>query len=892
MLQMPSNLSKKFKKVLEPVSKHTLPNGLTILVRPTTTIPKVSSQLWYHVGSKDEGTGQKGLAHLIEHMIFKGTDRLSESDINTITHKLSGSCNAFTSYDYTGYLFDFPTQNWLYGLDIMADCMRNVTFKEELLYSELKAVIQELKMYKDHYVTSLAEAMMTSLFADHPYHYPIIGYKQDLWSLDRQELIRFYRHHYVPNNATLVVVGDVQPEKVFEKAQDYFGAIAPDTTYQRKIFYHNQDLIGSEVTLYREISQSYLMLGFVVPGLSNKSGYVLDVLTWLLGLGKGSRLHNKLIHEKDLATDVECFVYDLFDYSVFFIVVEPKELELMDQIIELVSQELHQCAKNGFTQAEFQRAIKKTESAYWHLLESNQKQAYELGRFFLATGDEHYLLNYLNHEKNLAERIQDILCNYLRPSIMCTGKVIPFQESERKYWLCVQEQSDQEDARVLQGKVREAVVEPPMVASTIEPASAQPFTYPRYSSSTLANGTQLFWYHNPNVPKIELVIEFAAKHYFDPQELQGISLFVSNLLSEGTKQHSAVELAQLLGSYGMTFTAWPGYVSLSMLSEDFEEGLSILHEILTESLFAPEAVERVRAKLIANLKSYWDEPTEFVTALVKKYIYKGHPYSKSAFGELEAIKKITREQILDWYQKTITPHGTAISIVGDIQPYPMPSIVENYFGKWQGKPKLSIEFPELKAPEPTFIAHPINRDQIVLCFADLSISRKADEYDALLLFDQIFGGGVLGSMSSKLFDLREQTGLFYTIQGSLIAGAEEEPGLVLIKTIVSIDRLEEAEHRIKQMVNGVIDAITQEELDQAKDALNNSLVDNFETNRKIAHAFLFLRKYDLSPDYFDKRAQRISSITLDQVKQAARNVLNPDRFTVVKIGRIAQEKAV
>ena len=173
------------------VSKKILENGLTVLVRSSHAVPKVSIQLWYNVGSKDEKTGEKGIAHLIEHMIFKGTKKLSESDINMITQKLSGVCNAFTSYDYTGYLFDFPSHHWQEALPIMADCMRNCTFKEEHLNSEMKAVIQELKMYRDNYSSSLIEHMISAIFNDHPYHYPIIGFKHDLWSLKSADLISF-----------------------------------------------------------------------------------------------------------------------------------------------------------------------------------------------------------------------------------------------------------------------------------------------------------------------------------------------------------------------------------------------------------------------------------------------------------------------------------------------------------------------------------------------------------------------------------------------------------------------------------------------------------------------------------------------------------------------------
>ena len=307
------------------VFKYKLDNGLTILVRPTKHVPKVSIQLWYGVGSKDEKTGEKGLAHLIEHMIFKGTKKLSESDINLITNKLSGTCNAFTSYDYTGYLFDFPSHHWHESLPIMADCMRGCTFKQEFLNSELKAVIQELKMYKDNFVSSLADEMITAIFADHPYHYPVIGYKHDLWNLSRDSLLNFYKKHYVPNNATLIVVGDVSEEDVLEKTKESFGKIQSNPDYKDESFYVRTDLISKSVTLCRDVKQPLALYAFTVPGSKEKRDYAMDVINCVLGLGKDSRLYKKLVDEHQLATNVETFVYDLFDRGVFFIFAQPRE---------------------------------------------------------------------------------------------------------------------------------------------------------------------------------------------------------------------------------------------------------------------------------------------------------------------------------------------------------------------------------------------------------------------------------------------------------------------------------------------------------------------------------------------------------------------------------------
>jgi zinc protease len=313
--------------VHQHVIKRVLDNGLTILIHESHEIPKVSFQIWYNVGSKDELLGEKGIAHLIEHMIFKGTDTLSESDINILVHKLSGSCNAFTSFDYTGYLFNFPTHHWREALPVVADCMTNCLFDDDMLNSEMKAVIQELKLYKDQYERSLMEEMIGMIFADHPYHYPIIGYKQNLWSVSGKDLLAFYKKHYKPNNATLVIVGDVDPDEVVELAEHYFGEIPKDPEYTKKEHFFHHDISSKSLTLYRDVAQPTLAYAFVVPGAVEKKDTALDILELVIGSGKSSRLYKKLVNEFSLVTDVSTDFWSLFDHSIFFIMLEPKKIE-------------------------------------------------------------------------------------------------------------------------------------------------------------------------------------------------------------------------------------------------------------------------------------------------------------------------------------------------------------------------------------------------------------------------------------------------------------------------------------------------------------------------------------------------------------------------------------
>lgn len=898
-IQIPSSqdiLCEKVKNMIlekkELVQKKVLKNGMTVLVRPMHNVPKVSLQLWYGVGSKDEKTGEKGIAHLIEHMIFKGTKKLSESDINTVSHKLSGSINAFTSFDYTGYLFNLPTHHWHEALPILADCMSNCTFKDDHLNSEMKAVIQELKMYRDDYQSSLIEEIIGSVFADHPYHYPIIGFKQDLWSVYGKDLMAFYKKHYAPNNATLVVVGDVDAQEVFRLAQDYFGAIEPNPDYKKETFFFNEDIVAKSVALYRDVQQPIVANVFVVPGVSERKEHIVEVASWILGAGKSSRLYKKIVDELKLATSLATFYYDLFDHALFFIMYEPKSSADIAKIEEVIQQEIASIIRDGLNDQELDRAIKKAQMKLYSILENTEKQAYDIGKYYTATGDENYIFNYLNvpHDQ-FKEEVVDLLKRYFRPCVMHSGKVLPLPESEKETWMALQKKSDDEDNRFLSARPRDSQVEGSSYADAVDVKEPGFFDFPKAKTLRLSNGMKVLYYDNKSgVPKINIIIEFKARPYYDSPEIPGLYNFVMSLLSEGTEKYSASELAEEIESRGMSFNAGPGSVSISMLSSDLERGLELLEEILAHPVFAEDEIEKVREQLIADVKNFWDEPSSFAGQLLRENIYKGHPYGKNLLGTEESIKKITRQDIVNFYKKMISPVDAKMALVGDLGAYDLKHILEESIGKWKGSEVKTEEFTQLSPTCSKDINYPINRDQVVLCYAGLSVDRRDPDYDKYLLFDQIFGAGVLGSMHSRLFKLREQSGLFYSINGTMIANADEDDGMMLVKTIVSLDRLEEAEKAIKDTINTVADTIKQEEFVEARHAIVNSLVNNFESNQGIARAFLFVDRFNFPTDFYDKRAEQLQHVDLASVKAAVKKLLKTDNLLTLRIGRV-EDKA-
>ncbi len=885
---IPTDSGGSMKSIHQHVIKRVLGNGLTILIRESHEIPKVSFQIWYNVGSKDELTGEKGIAHLIEHMIFKGTDTLSESDINILVHKLSGSCNAFTSHDFTGYQFSFPTHHWREAFPVVADCMTNCLFDDDMLNSEMKAVIQELKLYKDQYDRSLMEEMISMIFSEHPYHFPIIGYKQDLWSVAGKDLLAFYKKHYKPNNATLVIVGDVNPDEVVELANQYFGEIPKDPEYRKKENFFHRDIASKSLTLYREVAQPTLAYAFVVPGAVDKKDTALDIFEWALGKGKSSRLYKKLVNETQLVTSVSTGYWNLFDHGLFFIVMEPKNIKDASEIERIMLAELEDLAQNGMSADEFERGFKKTQMAFYSLLEASDDQAFAIGQAYLATGDENYVFTSLEQPEELLQaQIEELVRLYFRPAVMHKGFVLPLPQSEKDEWAVLQEESDKEDEAILSARIRDTEVGGPVYANTIEVQLPTQFHFPQPKTVHLSNGLKVLYHHNNMTPKINIIVELKARgSYFDPQDKQGLYGFMTDMMTEGTQNYSGEELADAIESHGMSLDVYPGGVALKMLKSDFVFGLELLKEVLTRATFPESEIEKVRDQLLTDIKQYWDEPRSFVGHLVREVIYKGHPYSKQGIGTEESITAITRQDLVDLYRKFISPSGAHIAIVGDLDDYDLQQELEKVLGDWQGSVVNDLDYPQLSPAPEQEINYPINRDQVVLCLAQLSIDRKDPLFDAYLLFDQIFGGGVLGSMSSRLFDLREQTGLFYTIRGSLIAGTDEQPGMFQVRTIVSVDRLAEAEKAIKNTIDTVVDTLTETDLEEAKAAVINTLVDNFVSNSDMARTFLYVDRFKFPADYFNNRAAQINKVTLDDMKRAVKNILASDKLITVRAGRV------
>lgn len=870
------------------VYKFTLKNGLTILVVPVKGASQVAAQIWYKVGSKDESFGERGMAHFIEHMVFKGTnDMLSEVDANLIGSKLSAYVNAGTWYDFTFYYFTLPLANWDKVLPVFADWMQNCRFKQEHMDSEVKAVIQELKMANDQYSRFLMWNLMSAIFDSHPYHYSVIGYKQDLWNLKRDTLLNFYKKHYVPQNATIVLVGDLDPQSAYEKVQEYFEDIPRGKTVDSVSTYQNEDVVAKKIVFYRDVEQAVGILAFVTPGMREKKSIVAaDILQTLLANGKSSRLYKKLVDEMSLVSEISASGSGTYDYDLFHITFKPVREQDFEKIKTIVVDEIENIIKHGVTDLELFRAMKNSQMIKQQKMEHVASLAQELGWNYLATESEEFLFESLEgKEKLLREEILQLLKKYFRASQCHEGRVCKVSAEDREYLSELQKNTAQIDGAILAEKERESVIEAPRYANSVSGEKVQKKEFAKPEIYTLSNGLEVLLCKTKAVDTVSCLLQLRADNSYTPDGYEGSLDLVYKMMTEGTKTYPELTLVEQIESHGMDFNVNPGVISCEMLACDTAKGLDFIRSMVQEATFNDSDFARVKEKQKTLITAFWDEPRNIRMQTAKDFLYKGHPYSKCLLGTEQTIQKIDRNYCFDLYKKLVSPFGARLVIVGNFNDKTIKQDVEQAFGSWIVQEVCKIEYPALSKKKSEQFCIEKNRDQVFMAFVGLSVSRLHPDYEALLVYDQILAGTSLPTMDTLLFRLREQTGLFYNAGGSIMLGADEEPGMIYIATMVAPDRVEEACSAFMNIFATSIDSVTDAEFDLAKENIITAFCNRYDTNAGKVATFNFLRKYDLPINYFEQRFESLRNLSKASMVLSVKKLLQSDALSCIKIGK-------
>ncbi len=858
-----------------PVEQHVLENGLTILLLPVKNSQNVSTQIWYNVGSKDEAEDEKGLAHWLEHMCLKGTEHMSETDVWAIATKLSGSANASTTADVTSYYLDLPVDYAYEALPVLADMMCNCTFKQDLLNAELQVVVAELKNGRDEHWRQIYDLTNRLLFADHPYSYPVLGHMTDLAKLSREKLFSFYKKHYIPNNAVLIIVGDIDPVKTLEQVEKEFGHIKPNWAYTKQEHAFTEDICSRTATLYREVKNPRVALAFKTPCLKDSNIFGMDVLKDVLVGGTGSRLHQKLVDQLHLCTFIGDNSEFKSDAGSFSFAVELTDISNLPAIVTHINAELEAIAQDGITELEFEVSAQKLISRFYNVRESNQEHAKWIATSYLATGNTQLLFEYGKEEYAfINEYIKEFTKQYLRPSVMHTSMILPLPEQEKKAWQRLQEQSNAQDAQLLKDKKRKTEVEPGKYVHTLSTKEPKIQQIAQPQEFILKNGLKVISIHNDTVPKIEVTLKLKANGWYESIDKAGLYNLVTRLLKEGTSDLSKVELTQKLNTLGINLNCSPGKIDMRILHKHAAESFKLLSDIVQHPAFNQQDFDTVKDQALNAYHDFWDTPRNLIWQLMHEQRWGKHAIN--TFGTPTTLEALTLDDVKTFYADHFTPQETTLVVVGDLSGLDLQEFIKTNFGNWEGPKVKDLASITQRTVAGQEIDHIIEREQVILAFEGPSVDQKHKDYDALSLFNQ--------SMWRKLFALRNQSGIAYWINGSVIHSAGKRPGTAYIMSQVSQTRCQEAEELFKETIGTLADSFTEDDLIIAQHAMINNINKQYATQRSTVDTLVTLNELELPFDYYAQRIEKIKTITAQEVRDATRQVLDVSKMNIFRVG--------
>ncbi|HSB09247.1 MAG TPA: pitrilysin family protein [Blastocatellia bacterium] len=370
------------------VQKLVLSNGLTVLAKELHDKPVVATMIWYRVGSRNEELGQTGKSHFLEHMLFKGTERYKKGEIDLITHVNGGANNAFTWLDFTGYYFTFAADRWPVALEIESDRMRNTTFAEEEFAAEKKVVEEELRIGLDGPWEALENEVWAAAFRQHPYHWPTVGWLDDLEAASGADMKAYYEKWYHPRNATLVIVGDFDAAEALQKVEELFGHIPPGPDAAPLKIAEPPQRGEKRLIVKKQSPVERLLIGYHAPAVAHPDSYALKIAEVLLSTGKSSRLYQRLVETDHSVTKADATYHDHVDPSLFYLQAELKPGVELSVVERAIYDEIERLKRADLSRADLEKAKRQIEASLVLSCEEPLQQALLLGQYETIAFDE------------------------------------------------------------------------------------------------------------------------------------------------------------------------------------------------------------------------------------------------------------------------------------------------------------------------------------------------------------------------------------------------------------------------------------------------------------------------------------------------------------------------
>lgn len=863
--------------ILNQTIEHTLENGLKVLFYTHAGTASATFMIWYKAGARNEKHGKTGLAHFLEHLSFKKTEFFENGQIVAEITRNGGLFNAYTSRDFTCYYENFASNKLELAMIIESQRMNKIIFDEDTREKEVGIILSELERSLDDPYKILEEEVRKIAYPHHPYRNPVIGIDEDIKSISLDDLNDYYKKFYVPNNATVVVVGNFDQNFALDLIKKHFGSIPPGEV-ENYIPPDSPQSKFKRITVKKEGTSSIIKLAYHIPPCNNEDIFPLIVLGETMNLGISSRIYQSLV-ETQIATDIDVNVEITKDPGLFTIVstlfphINPGRAE------RKIMNEINEFADGKFIdEYELKKTKRRIKSSFEFNKEGTFKLAYLLG-YYETVNSHKFIDNYVESiEKVTADDIKRVAGKYLIPSNCSAGYFIPTDKAAKK--------ASSGYDYVPHETINHIYTSPPILINEKD------FIAPvEFSKKILDNGIKILVSENKTSDTVKLFGTINAGNLYSATVNPVMPVMCAGMLNRGSKGLSKMQIAEEIeargASVGISNVSESVNFSVSSTSYDFPYVMEILAKILTEPSFPEEEYNKYEKLALAGIIQKQDHLKYIANTAFSQMIYpKNHIfYTHSLKKQEEMVKNITLDDIKDFYENYYSPNSVILGISGNINAEEVFNLVNTCLGSWQPKkvPEPLIKPASLQKKYKEKIINIKGKSEAEVIFGHYgNLARKSPDFHRAVIMNFILGGS--GSLSSRIGKrIREDLGLVYNISSgftSLLAA-----GAWSVKFGIDPQHADLAIENLKdEIIRFIEHGITDSEFDFAKSYLTGSYPLRFTSNSGIARALLINEFYDLGDSYLNEYQNIITAITKEEVNDAARKYLHPELASVVKAG--------
>lgn len=860
-----------FPEIDIPYKKFVLDNGLRLIVHEDHKAPIVAINIWYHVGSKNEKPGKSGFAHLFEHLMFNGSENYNKDYFKVMESIGATDLNGTTNEDRTNYFQNIPVSAVDQVLWLESDRMGHLVGAiDSAKLNEQRGVVQNEKRQGENQPYGIAWELTTknTYPAGHPYSWTVIGSMEDLNAASLDDVKEWFKTYYGPNNAVIVVAGDIDANTALEKVKKYFGDIPPGPPIAK-----HDEWIAKMTGSHRQVAedrvpQARLQKTWNTAKWGTKDNTYLMLLSSILTSGKVSRLYKRIVYDDQLASSVSSFLDSREISSQFYIQSDAKPEVALSKIEAAISEELKRLIKDGIKPEELNRV--KTQY-FAGFVKGMERIGGFGGKSDILAQNEVY-----GGSADYYKKVQEWI-KAARPEDV--RNVAEKWLSDGEYVLEILPYPElKNDAVGADRKTLPPLGNPPAVK------------FPETQEFVLSNGLKVILAQRSSVPVVnmQLLIDagFAADQFGKP----GQSNMAMTMLREGTKTRNSLQISEELANLGASVSNYANLdnsiLGMNALKSNFDKSLDIYTDILLNPVFPEKDFERVKKEQLLDIKQEQADPVGMGLRILPKLLYgEGHAYSNpfSGSGTEESVNSITRDDLVKYHQTWFAPNHSTLMVVGDITAAELKSKLESKLSGWKQKeiPVKNIANVMMPDKRKVYILDKPGALQSTIFAAQVAPTGQSNDWVNMDMMNRILGGEFTSRIN---MNLREDKHWSYGAFSVLLdaKGQGIFTGYAPVQTDKSSESIVELKKELEQVLKDK--PITQEEFAKVQTNAVLQLPGGWETNGAVLGALQEQVKYNRGNDYWPNYANKIRNLTLKDMQAAATKVVKPDNMIWIIVG--------